>query len=100
VIGELQTLESLRFWGLDMDDGDFGRLTNLKGLGELSLARTSVGDESLQLVSTMTSLRELALGGTHVTDDGGRRADIQFDRASTEEFVCPRSGCVRDGLEA
>jgi len=63
-------LESLNLSGTSIDDAAVEHLRRLPGLKQLWLDETSVGDKSLAVVSTRTTIEALGLTGTAVSSGG------------------------------
>jgi len=65
-----RSLESLNLSSTSIDDAAVEHLRRLPGLKQLWLDETSVGDKSLSVVSTRTTIEVLGLTGTAVTSEG------------------------------
>ena len=65
-----RSLESLNLSSTSIDDAAVEHLRRLPGLKQLWLDETSVGDKSLAVVSTRTTIEVLGLAGTAVTSEG------------------------------
>ena len=65
-----RSLESLNLSSTSIDDAAVEHLRRLPGLKQLWLDETSVGDKSLAVVSTRTTIEVLGLTGTAVTSEG------------------------------
>ena len=63
-------LESLNLSGTTIDDAAIEHLRRLPGLRQLWLDETPVGDKSLTVVSTRTTIETLGLTGTGISSEG------------------------------
>lgn len=89
----LPKLPNLR--GLNLYDASFGGdgLENIPSIEVLDLSGTSVGDESVPVLVTLTKLRILVLGGTNISDSGREQLhralpnceilDVMYERSTS-----------------